>query len=120
VAPFKCFALDVASTSCILGVNAKLRGDAVPINQATEPVGSLDSTCPAERPKGRARDWDLKVCAAVRSLILVMLDELLQYPIETSLTPGAGRPNHLVERTDELGVPDPGGGTAPRCFGLPV
>ena len=68
--------------------NAKLRGDAVLVDQATEPVGSLDSVHAGERPKGRVGDWDLEVYAAVRSLIVVMLDELPQYPIEMSLTRG--------------------------------
>ena len=56
--------------------NAKLRGDAVLVDQATEPVGSLDPVDGGELPKGRVGDWDLKVDPAVRSLIVVMLDEL--------------------------------------------
>ena len=35
--------------------------------------------------KGRVGDWDLKVDPAVRSLIVVMLDELSQYTIEMAL-----------------------------------
>ncbi len=42
---------------------------------------------PWEPPKDRVGDWDLKVYAAVRaSLIVVMLDELPQYTVEMSLT----------------------------------
>jgi hypothetical protein len=147
VAPFKRFALGAANASRLvprrrraLGVNAELRGDTVLVDQATKPVGPLGSVRPAERPKDRAGDWDSKVYAAVRSLIVVMLDELPQYPIGMSLTPdeqpvealgpgcphgplgervrprrshgspegpGAGRPHHLVEGTDELGGPVP-------------
>ena len=121
----------------IPGTNAELRGDAVLVDQAAEPVGSLDSVNAGELPKGRVGDWDLEVDPAVRALIVVMLDELPQYTVEMSLAadeqpvqalgpgcpheplgervrsgrphgceddPGADRPHHLVEGTDELGV----------------
>ena len=108
------------------------------VDQATEPVDSL-WTSPAllnvrriVQATGTSRSM-----SAVRSLIVVMLDELPQYPIEMSLTsdeepvdalgpgcphepfgghvrprrshgspddPGASRPHHLVEGTDEPGV----------------
>ena len=70
----------------IPGMNAELRGDAVLVDQAAEPVGSLDSVHVGEPPKGRVGDWDLKVDPAVRSLIVVMLDELPQYTVEMALT----------------------------------
>jgi hypothetical protein len=118
----------------------QLRGDAVLVEQAAQPVGSLDCVHAAEIPKGRVGDWDLKVDPAVRSLIVVMLDELPEHAIEMSLAadeqpvealgpggphkafrervrlrrsdwslddPGADRPHHLVEGTDELSVPVP-------------
>jgi hypothetical protein len=47
------------------------------VDQATEPVGSLEPIGAGELPKGRVGNWDLKVDPAVRSLIVVMLDELL-------------------------------------------
>ncbi len=50
--------------------NAKLCGDVVLVDQATEPVGSLHSLRIGELPKGRVGDWDLKVDPAVRSLIV--------------------------------------------------
>ena len=67
-------------------MNAKLSGDAVLVDQAAEPVGSLDSVHAGELPNGRVGDWDLKVYPAVRSLIVVMFDERAQYTIEMSLT----------------------------------
>ena len=57
------------------------------MDQAAEPVGSLESVGAGELPKGRVGDWDLKVDPAVRSLIVVMLDELLQRHVEVPLAP---------------------------------
>ena len=83
-------------------------------------------------------DWDLKVDPTVRALVVVVLDELPEHPVEMALAtdeqpvealgpgcpdkpfgervrprrpdgreddPSADRPHHLVEGTDELGVP---------------
>jgi hypothetical protein len=59
-------------------MNAELRGDAVLVDQAAEPVGSLDSVRFGERLRGRVEDWDLKGDPAVRTLVVVVLDELVQ------------------------------------------
>jgi hypothetical protein len=67
-------------------MNAALCRDAVLVDQATEPVGSLHPVNAGELPKGRVGDRDLKVYPAVRPLIVVMLDELPQYTIEMALT----------------------------------
>jgi hypothetical protein len=69
------------------GTNARLSGDAVLVDQAAEPVGSLDCVHAGELPKGRVSDWDLKVDPAVRSLIVVLLDEVPEHPVEVALAP---------------------------------
>jgi hypothetical protein len=57
------------------------------VDQAAEPVGSLDCVHAGELPKGRVSDWDLKVDPAVRSLIVVLLDEVPEHPVEVALAP---------------------------------
>ena len=69
----------------IPGTDVKLRGDAVLVGQAAEPVGSLGPVNLGELRQGRVGHWDLKVGPTVRALIVVMLDELPQYPVEVSL-----------------------------------
>ena len=66
-------------------MNVKLRGDAVLVDQAAEPVGSLDFVNVGELPQARVGDWDLKVDPTVGALIVVMLDELSQYTVEMPL-----------------------------------
>jgi len=77
----------------IRGTTAALSGDAVLVDQAAEPVCSLNSDHAGELPKGRVGDWDLKVDPAVRSLAVVMLDELLQRHLQVPLA----RNEHPVE-----------------------
>jgi hypothetical protein len=70
----------------ILGMNAALSRDAVLVDQATEPVGSLDSVNAGEAPRGRIGDWDLEVDPAARAFVVVMLDELPQRTVQMSIT----------------------------------
>jgi hypothetical protein len=62
---------------------ARRCGTRGPGHRASRLAGSVRA---GERPKGSVGDWDLKVYPALRSLIVVMLDEPPQYPIEMSLT----------------------------------
>ena len=73
VQPFKCV-MRGATPPRILGTNAALCRDTVLVDQATEPVGSLDSVNAGEPPRGRIGDWDLEVDPAVRAFVVVMLD----------------------------------------------
>ena len=60
---------------------------AVLVEQPAEPVGSSESGQASERPRGRVGDWDLEVDPAVRSFMVVVIDELEEDPLEVAFAP---------------------------------
>ena len=48
--------------------NAELGRNAVLVDQAAEPVSSLDAVNASELPKHRIGDWDLEIDPAVRTI----------------------------------------------------
>ena len=62
-------------------------GYAVLAEQPAAPGRSLDSGPAGEAVQGGIGDWRLEVDPAVRSLVVIVLDELPQGPLEVALAP---------------------------------
>lgn len=62
-------------------------GDAVLVHQPAEPVGPLDPSQDDEPLQSRIGDRGAEIGTSMWSLVVVMLDEVPQYPFQVALAP---------------------------------
>ena len=89
-------------------------GDAVLVEQPTDPVRSLHPGTAVEGVNGGVGDWRLEIDPAVRARVVVVKDELPEHPVELAFTAdehpvealGPRRPDKAFGESVRSGRPD--------------